>query len=299
MVDASGSCEGDALLATSRGGIVSARGTSEGVVLRLDGRVPDETLRVALTEFMNPRKTFLGGQEVALEWIGVRPEGELVSKLTDLLIEDFGVSVRTSKLREQSSASAIHSNVAPIPLSQTPQREAAPIISSSDEDDYSDAEEESLQEQMGLFGGIGDMDDTTTTGKETKRATQKSSLADPSLWDDPDARIIYSTLRSGQLIQSEHSVIIVGDVNPGAEILAGGDVIVLGSLRGVAHAGAYDETGGGRTIFALSLQPTQLRIGTTISRGSPDGGKVPEVAKIEGNMIVVEPFMKKGGTRRW
>ncbi|RIL03932.1 MAG: septum site-determining protein MinC, partial [Proteobacteria bacterium] len=106
--------------------------------------------------------------------------------------------------------------------------------------------------------------------------------------------------RSGQKIETEHSLIIFGDVNSGAEVVAGGDIIILGTLRGIAHAGAYDETGGGRVIFALTQQPTQLRIGTTISRGSPEGGSEPEIARIDGTSIVVEPYQSRaiGGRRR-
>jgi septum site-determining protein MinC len=101
-------------------------------------------------------------------------------------------------------------------------------------------------------------------------------------------------------MESEHSIIVVGDVNSGAEVIAGGDVIILGTLRGIAHAGAYDESGGGRVIFSLNLRPTQLRIGLVISRGSgaedaestPRGG-LPEVARVDGNMIVVEPYQSR------
>ena len=68
----------------------------------------------------------------------------------------------------------------------------------------------------------------------------------------------------------------------------------------IAHAGAYDESGGGRVIFSLNLQPTQLRIGLVISRGSgaensesmPRGG-LPEVARVDGSMIVVEPYQSR------
>ncbi len=317
MVDVSERESGDSLLATSRGGLVSARGTSEGVVLRLDGRVPDQSLKVALAEFMEPRRTFLGGQEVALEWIGVRPGTPLVSEVTQILVDDFGVTVRASKVRDISVGSVSAGTVAQLPTrdkdpakdstrdsvaAQQNSAQASPSqkghsISDSSSDDTTSSDDDEIAD---LFAGIDDfipMDEPLDAPK--KAASARVSLADPTLWDDPDARMIYSTLRSGQRIESEHSLIIIGDVNPGAEIVAGGDVIVLGSLRGIAHAGAYDETGGGRTIFALALQPTQLRIGSTISRGSPDGGKVPEIARVEGTMITVESFMRKSGPKRW
>jgi septum site-determining protein MinC len=128
-----------------------------------------------------------------------------------------------------------------------------------------------------------------------------SAVVNSALWDDADTRIICRTLRSGQKIETEHSLLIVGDVNSGAELVAGGDIVVLGAMRGVAHAGAFDETGGGRFIFALDLQPTQLRIGSIISRGSGSNrANGPEIAKVDGNIIVVETYSNKAllGMRR-
>ena len=70
------------------------------------------------------------------------------------------------------------------------------------------------------------------------------------------------TLRSGQVLESEGSVVILGDVNPGAKVIAVGNVIVLGALKGTACAGI---TG---FIAALEMEPTQLRIADAIGRGS-------------------------------
>lgn len=99
-----------------------------------------------------------------------------------------------------------------------------------------------------------------------------------SAWDDADARIVVGTVRSGQRIETEHSLVILGDVNSGGEIVAGGDIIVLGTLRGVAHAGAFEESGGGRIIVAMDLQPTQLRIGNVITRGGAESSQVAATA---------------------
>lgn len=85
--------------------------------------------------------------------------------------------------------------------------------------------------------------------------------------ENPEAVIINRTLRSGQRLKHHSSVVIVGDVNPGAEVIAGGDIIVFGKIRGVVHAGA-----GGNDkaqIVARKLNPTQLRIASLIAR-SPD-----------------------------
>jgi septum site-determining protein MinC len=82
--------------------------------------------------------------------------------------------------------------------------------------------------------------------------------------------------------------VIIGDVNPGAEVVATGDIVVFGRLRGVAHAGAEGDTSA--EIIALDLRPIQLRISGYIGR-SPDldlkTGGVPESARVEDGNIVV------------
>src|SRR5436190_23785525 len=57
---------------SGRGGIVTARGTLDGVVVRLDARVDKASLKEAVVEFLSHRKGFLSGNEVALEWVGAR-----------------------------------------------------------------------------------------------------------------------------------------------------------------------------------------------------------------------------------
>lgn len=104
-----------------------------------------------------------------------------------------------------------------------------------------------------------------------------------------DTNFYKGTLRSGQSINFYGNVIIIGDVNGGAEIVAGGNVIVLGILRGMVHAGVPENNDA--FVFALNFQPTQLRIGSVISR-APDNetirGVNPEIASVKENMIVIE-----------
>ena len=107
-----------------------------------------------------------------------------------------------------------------------------------------------------------------------------------------ETQFIRHTLRSGQVKHAlEGNMVILGDVNPGAEVVAAGDIIVLGALRGVAHAGALGNTSS--IIFALNLLPTQLRIGRFITR--PPAGKQhrrqqAEIARVLEDAIIVEEF---------
>jgi septum site-determining protein MinC len=102
--------------------------------------------------------------------------------------------------------------------------------------------------------------------------------------------LLRETLRSGRSIQHEGHIIILGDVNPGAEIIAGGDVIVWGKLRGLVHAGA--DGNNAAVICALDLSPTQLRIANQIAVSPPGQRRkpTPETAVIRDGQIVAEPW---------
>jgi len=96
---------------------------------------------------------------------------------------------------------------------------------------------------------------------------------------DDVALFINKTLRSGQRVEYPGHVVIAGDVNAGAEVIAGGNVIVWGRVRGMIHAGAYGERDA--VICALDLSATQLRIADQVSALlKPQKDPQPEVASI-------------------
>jgi septum site-determining protein MinC len=116
------------------------------------------------------------------------------------------------------------------------------------------------------------------------------------LWEDTLSKkptiMVQRTLRSGQNLHYDGNVVIMGDVNPGAEIVASGHVLVMGSLRGLVHAGATGEEEA--TVTALCLVPTQLRIAAHITR-PPDGEdtdffRLPGVARIKNNAVIIEEY---------
>jgi septum formation inhibitor MinC len=92
------------------------------------------------------------------------------------------------------------------------------------------------------------------------------------------------TLRAGQAISHKGDLIIIGDVNAGAEVLAEGDITIWGSLRGIAHAGIDGNTKA--EIRALRLQPIQIRIANFIAR-SPDGPNISSLL-VPGSPITAE-----------
>jgi len=93
------------------------------------------------------------------------------------------------------------------------------------------------------------------------------------------ALFLNRTLRSGMRIEFSGHVVVVGDVNPGAEIVAEGNVLVWGRVRGMVHAGAKGDTSA--FICALDLSPTQLRIADEVSAIlNPQRDPRPEIASL-------------------
>lgn len=97
------------------------------------------------------------------------------------------------------------------------------------------------------------------------------------------------TLRSGSRLEFRGSIVVIGDVNPGAEIIAEDNVIVMGALRGKVHAGSRGNTNA--IVSAFSICPTQLRIADVITippeQDNPKG-KNPEIAYIKDGNIYIE-----------
>jgi septum site-determining protein MinC len=108
---------------------------------------------------------------------------------------------------------------------------------------------------------------------------------------DSEVLMIRRTVRSGQVIKHSGPVVVYGDVNDGAEIIAAGDVLVFGKLRGLVHAGAHGDDSA--TIGAMSLNPPQIRIGGHIAASPEVRGKKtrgPEIACVRSGQIVIEPW---------
>lgn len=136
-----------------------------------------------------------------------------------------------------------------------------------------------------------------TLGLATKLTTKPTPTAaikapETHLFDGEDAVLVQRTLRSGYSLEHPGHVVVMGDVNPGAEIVAGGNVIVWGRLRGVVHAGAEGDESA--IVCALDLSPMQLRIAGHIAltpkrRGKPQ----PEIARLHEERVVAETWNSK------
>jgi septum site-determining protein MinC len=132
-----------------------------------------------------------------------------------------------------------------------------------------------------------------TLGLATRLSKPRPDLTaakiETALHEGEEAILMQRTLRSGFRVQYKGHVVVIGDVNPGAEIIASGSVVVWGRLRGLVHAGA--EGNEQATVCALDLSPTQLRIAGKIAATPTRRGKVlPETAHLLNDQVIAETW---------
>ena len=101
-------------------------------------------------------------------------------------------------------------------------------------------------------------------------------------------------LRSGQVMEFDTSIVILGDVNVGAQVVSTGNVVVLGALKGTVYAGASGKQNC--FVVALKMDPMQIRIGDVIARSSDDKTEVPtepQIAYLDDGAIYVDTLSRK------
>jgi len=299
--------------------VITARGTEDGLVLRIDGKADWSEIEIELDELLGGRKKFFSGGEVCLEWLERLPTKEQSLELEQKLVEDYGLKVchkrrkslrrlrggkKTSKIEEIASTSVSkQTNNSDVNPSDNSQNNSIEIT--NDEDDNFGS---NLLQQVEMLADGFDLGEKTYYGIDPSKGpiidrdiseelrknyiNRVSEVIEEELLFDGDAnsKIISGTIRSGQKVETPFSLVVIGDVNPGADLVAGGDIVVIGSLRGTAHAGAYDDKGIDKFILALNMQPVQLRIGSVISRGSSEKSSSVEIARIDNRRIIVEAY---------
>ena len=112
---------------------------------------------------------------------------------------------------------------------------------------------------------------------------------------DSQNQFYKGTLRSGQVLECDGSIVVLGDANPGSKIVATGSVVVLGSLKGTAYAGINGETA---FVIALEMEPMQIKIGDVIARSSKrsilkNKETEPKIAFLENENIYIEKLTKE------
>ena len=231
---------------------IAIKGTRNGLLLTLEPGTPFGELLNALAERLAREHSFFRGASLAVDTTQRR----------------LRVSERT-----QLEALLAHYQMSIAPVSALP---AAQVPDAS-------VQSVALTRDLGLGETwlASASEPATVTGEQTLRDLRESD----------DTLFLRRTVRSGQAIHHASNVVVLGDVNPGAEIVAGKDIIVWGVLRGMVHAGYPDNEGA--VVCSLLLAPVQLRIAHLLSR-PPEGLDVqprPEVATIRNGQIVVEAWV--------
>lgn len=232
---------------------ISIKGIRDGLLMTLGDAAYPDMLQ-ALTAELDDKRSFLQGSRVVVE-VGQRP-------------------FTRSQLAEIQDRFIQHDlELWAVLAEEAPTREAA----------------RELGLAIRLAGSQTDLDGRALPPAEP--------VAEPSPVEKDSATaaglMLKETLRSGRSIYHEGHVVVIGDVNPGAEIIAGGDVVVWGRLRGLVHAGALgDETA---VICALSLTPTQLRIADQIAIPPEENqaAPTPEQAVIRQGQIMAIPWQPR------
>lgn len=237
---------------------IAIKGIREGILATLAPTEDWQPLLDDLTRYIDQRGSFFRGARLVVDLSERAVDTENLTSLKALLAErQVELVAILSENDDTCSAAqelALFTDLSQIP---SPPVKVKPRADDDfDDDDDSDEDEEDAPPPM-------DSEEYGTVGVLVKR-----------------------TLRSGRTVRSNGHVVILGDVNYGAQVVATGDIIVWGKVRGIVHAGASgDETA---VVCALDLTPTQLRIAGHIAVPPRDDKKrkpQPEMAQVKNGQI--------------
>lgn len=252
------------------------RGRRDGLEVSLTGRDLEEAIAELEARLSEQPSFYRGASAVANVGDNV-PSPAHVTRLINVLAE-AGISLRAIR-----GAGAEVERVAT-------ERGLAFEPRPSDDAKLSDAARTLVAD---FAGARGDIAQRRRRGEGSVRRVKFDPEARPA----PELRLVdagpttlyqTTTLRGGQVLHHTGNIVVVGDVNPGAELIATGDVLVFGRLAGIAHAGAQGDENA--RIYALDLTATQLRIATFIAadeRARRRSAPVPEAALVRNGRIAI------------
>lgn len=134
------------------------------------------------------------------------------------------------------------------------------------------------------------------TNKNYVKALQKLSYHQQAL--ENAGQFYKGTLKDGQMLETENSVIVLGDVYPGASIVSNKDIVIIGGLYGQAYAGGSGDEG--HFVVALEMSPEKLKIGDFKYKTSEKQSKwsikpkiQPKIAYVKDQRVIIEPITKE------
>jgi septum site-determining protein MinC len=270
------------------------RGTKTG----LEFVFTEETFDEAVSEFaerLEERPGFYRGSRATAHFVDVVPSGEALGRFLES-VRGWGIELSGVYGEESLSELALfygleYLGTPPKPAVANLERKRAARsrreVELTDRARSLDADFEGARNEIALRRKRGEEsvrrpDFTPPSGKTAAPAPVVIVEAPPA----PATLYHRGTVRGGQSLQQLGNIVIAGDVNPGAELVASGDILVFGALRGTAHAGAQGDAAA--RVFALELVPTQLRIATFIAADETDRQpQKPEVAFVKDEGIAI------------
>jgi septum site-determining protein MinC len=292
------------LAAESTGPAAILRGTARGLEMIVDGRATPEAIAEALDKRLGEAPTFFRGNNVRVTVEdGPLPTGCL-ARLDDLAMRYELRIVEVSAAPKPVDADAVPKpNLA---AGSAP----SPLTTDFDEEAPTNSSVAAMIAAIEFAGSTEPVEPMTLESAnleviETPEVAEAISFEEPTQTSIPrslaptpeieletvsqETRVVVGPVRSGVILEHAGHLIVFGDVNPGAEVRAKGNIVVLGRLRGTAHAGIGQEVG---FILALRLEPQQLRIGRMVTRAADSDTPISdaEIAYATGDTIVVERY---------
>ena len=249
----------------------------DAIMVILDPDADFEQLKAALYSKVGEASKFFGGSSSAISFTGRALTEVQENELLDILAENSNLDITCILREEPERAAGELSNLVVMPTEAA--RQAAVAGGSL----TSALAAEGAPLKRPTVGPLVDLGSKLAQNSATKSIDIS----------EHNTKFQHGSLRSGQIIRYRGSVVVLGDVNPGAEILAEGNVIVLGNLKGLVHAGCM---GNDRCfICALNLSPSQLRIADKITYMPGDAknvwGGAPQYAFISDGQIYIAPLV--------
>lgn len=256
------------------------RGRLDGLEVTLAGRDLEEAF-AELEARLGEQPTFYRGASAVVNLGAIVPSPADLARLRALLAGG-GIELRSLTGSGEGLEAVAHAEGLPFEA-------AAPRISDAARSlvaDFAGARDDIVQRRKRGEASV----------RRPKVEPKRRAAPELRLVDAPPGTLYHAkTLRGGQTLHHTGNIVIVGDVNPGAELIATGDIVVFGRLAGIAHAGAQGDEAA--RIYAIDLAATQLRIATYIAaeeRAKPRKAPLPEVALARDGRIVILPLDQIG-----
>lgn len=285
------------------GDLVTIKGKRSGLIIVLDTEEDFQRVMMRFVEKLQEADDFLEGSTVSID-VGTRNlNSQQLSGLRGVLVShklhlrriiagnrgnDQGVKRVAEEARETTSWRSRRKKKGRKPKEQIKeqmdvQEEIAAVSQTVEEQPTTEFTSETVEKTRGERGE--ERDDIPVILYTPVRHTRDDIIS------QEQTILVQRTIRSGQRVFYPGNVVVLGDVNPGGEVIAGGNIIVMGTFRGIAHAGALGK--GDAIVAALRLEPSQLRIAGYITR-APEGDYSmpfqPEIARVQDGIVIIEQY---------